>query len=256
MSALRLVISVVVVLLLLRALRVAWVNRELGVAVWRRIRWRHVLGSAGLLVLVVGIFFGLVTLVPFTRFGLGSLVGFDGNAVFAPVEEVAVRTTGTGFVEGGGVGTPFWVDAAILTFLALLVGLLPWLAFGEERMFRLGLERASAGRQVWAALRFGLVHLIMLIPLAAALAVGVAGYFYGRAYRSAYARAIARQPVPVKVVDLDGVDPSVAAELAAVEERRSIFEARREALLASTVWHTTFNTLIVALVVVGVVTGV
>jgi hypothetical protein len=238
-SALRLVIVAAVLALLVRAGVIAWRNRAFGVQVWRSVRPRHVLGSVALLAVVLGVFTALLAFVPVTQYGLGSLVGFDGNAVFAPVEEVAVRAGGTPLSEGGG-GTPWWVDAAIVAFLGLLGALLPWLAFGEERLFRLGLERATLPREVWMALRFGLVHLVMLIPVAAALAVAVAGFWYGRVYRGAYARTRARS---IAVVGPDG-EP--------IEAPPPVGEARRDALLASTVWHTTFNSIIVVLVMITV----
>jgi hypothetical protein len=125
-------------------------------------------------------------------------------------------------------------------FGAGLLLLFPWLAYVEERVFRSGLEDAGLGRQLWVASKFGLVHMIMLIPLAAALAIGVAGFAYGRIYRYAYRRSADRRRsasagpfgVPVLVVG--------------VVDRRA---AHADALFASTVWHVTFNSLIVLLVV-------
>jgi hypothetical protein len=221
---LRLVVAVVVVGLLARTVRPAWQHRGLALRVWSRIRPRHVLGSLGLLAVVLGVAVGLLRFVPVTRFGLGSVVGVTGNAVFAPIEEVNARSGGAdlGAAEAapaGGLSAP--ALAAIGGFLALLLALFPWLAYVEERMFREGLERAGPGRELWTALRFGLVHLIMLVPLAAALAVGVAGFFYGRVYRRAYARSA----------------------------------TRAEALMAATTWHTTFNTLLVLLVFAGLALG-
>jgi hypothetical protein len=223
-DVLRLVVAVVVVGLLARAARPAWQHRRLALRIWSRIRPRHVLGSLGLLAVVLGVALALLQFVPVTRFGLGSAVGVTGNAVFAPVEEVSARSGGGDFTapgapSAGGLQGP--ALAAVGGFLALLVALFPWLAYVEERVFREGLERASARGEAWTALRFGLVHLVMLVPLAAALAIGVAGFFYGRVYRRAYARTA----------------------------------ARGEAVLASTTWHTTFNTLIVLLVFAALALG-
>jgi hypothetical protein len=113
-------------------------------------------------------------------------------------------------------------------FLALLFALFPWLAYVEELTFRQGLELATPAREAWAALRFGLAHLFMLVPLAAALAIAVAGFAYGRVYRSAYRRAATHlEPV----------------------------QARAEAVLAATTWHATFNSLAVLAVLAGLVFG-
>lgn len=225
-SLLRVVVAVVVVALLVRAARPAWQHRQLALRVWSRIRPRHVLGSLALLAAVLGVALALLEFVPPTRFGLGSLVGVTGNAVFAPIEEVSARS-GNGSLTappaaGGGAGAlKAPVLLAIGGFLGLLLVLFPWLAYVEERVFREGLERAGPLREAWTALRFGLVHLVMLVPLAAALAIGVAGFFYGRVYRRAYARTAARP----------------------------------DAVLAATVWHTTFNSLVVLLLFAGLALG-
>jgi hypothetical protein len=198
--------------------------------VWRRIRPHHVVGSLGLLVVVAGFAFTLMTQVPGMDFGLGRLLGLHGNAVFAPVEEAAARA-------GAGTATDGTADSALLAgiiaFLVLLLALFPWLAYVEERAFREGLEDATFGQEVWTALRFGLLHLVMLIPIGAALAVGLAGFVYGRLYRAAYRRAERRV---TERPGLFGIPVGVSAE------RRRL---RAEAVMASTVWHTTFNSLIV-----------
>jgi hypothetical protein len=244
-SILRLAVVVAVLFLLLRAAKGAWHNRALALAVWRRIRIRHVLGSAGLLVVVLSVALGLLAFVPITEAGLGKAIGLSGNAVFAPLEEASLRANGESALSPTPDASsrpegPTAADAALVAgtsafFVALLL-LFPWLAYVEERTFREGLERFGPLREVLSALRFGLVHLVMLIPVAAALAVGVAGFFYGRVYRRAYRRAAQRtEEVPGPF----GVPITVAPAPARL---------RGEAVLASTVWHTTFNSLIVVLV--------
>ena len=218
-SALRLAVAAVIIVLLARAARAAWHNRRIAPAVWRRIRPRHVAGSLVLLTVVLGVAVGLMTVVPVTGIGLGSLIGLTGNAVFAPVEEAAVRSSA---VTGPAAHTVVSaVNVVSLLFLGGLVVLFPWLAYVEESVFREGLESVGTGARLWSALRFGLLHLVMLVPLAAALAIAVAGGWYGHVYLRAYAAS----------------------------------EQRDEAVLASTVWHTTFNSTIVVLLVVGFATG-
>jgi hypothetical protein len=241
---LRIAVAGVILLLLVRAARPAWRNRALAVAVWRRIRLRHVAGCLGLLVVVTGVLGALLHLLPFTRIGVGSLIGLHGNAVFAPLEEASLRTGGNGFAApdalapaaaGPDLGQVLFLAGAVAFLLGLLL-LLPWLAYVEERTFREGLESAGLLRESLTALRFGLIHLVMLIPLAAALAVGVAGFAYGRVYKRTHRRFAAQTEV---VEGPFGVPVTVAPSPARV---------RGEAVLEATVWHTTFNSMIVLLV--------
>ncbi|MPZ88860.1 MAG: hypothetical protein GEU81_12455 [Nitriliruptorales bacterium] len=242
-DVLRLVVAVAVVGLLVRTLRPAWDHRRLAIRIWRRIRVHHVVGSLALLIGVVGVATVLFAFVPLMRFGLGSLVGVSGNAVFAPVEEISVRSGGGGLEAPGvasGSGRGLLLTAAG-GFFAVLLALFPWLAYVEERAFRAGLEAATLGRQIWVALRFGLLHLVMLVPIAAALAIGVAGFFYGLIYRRAFRDARDRTE-PVVVPGLEEPLPAQAAWCT-------------EAVLASTVWHATFNSLVVVLLYLGLVMG-
>ena len=252
-TSVRLIIVGLVLVLLARAARVAWRQRSLAVAIWQRIRPRHVLGSLGLVVVVLGTALTLLAAAPLTGFGLGSLVGLHGNAIFAPLEEVTLRGGGTATDPGGAAGDARPADGgspaagaphplvmlATVTVLGGLVLLFPWLAYVEERVFREGLEEAGLARELWTALKFGLLHMIMLIPLAAALAIAVAGFFYGRIYRRAYRRAAARTAT---VEDVLGVP---------VVLRPPVRQLRAEAVLESTVWHATFNSSIVVLVLLS-----
>jgi hypothetical protein len=170
-----------------------------------------------------------------TRYGLGSLVGLSGNLVFAPLEAVSDGTGGGLTDPSAPLGAPL-----VLTMVALfsvLLALFPFLAYAEERTFRLGLEHADGRAQAVAALRFGLAHLIMLVPVAAALAIGVAGWFYGRVYRSAYQRARGAAVAGVP----EGLQPLTGPT-----------HWRAAALLASTTWHATFNSVLVLLVLLAV----
>lgn len=251
-SVLRLAIAGWILVLLGRASRGAWAHRRLLVAIWRRIRPRHVLGSAALLTVVVAIASALITTVPGMDLGLGMLVGTSSNAVFAPLE-VAVGRAGP---VTSGVHWPLLV--ASTAFLLPLLILLPWLAFVEEEVFRAGLEAATFAREVRSALAFGLVHLVMLIPLGAALAVGLCGFVYGRIYRHTHARSTGTDVPPVV---LRSVRPTRRAQRAADRARTphamllgagidDLTPERRQAaaILAASVWHTTFNSLVVGLV--------
>ena len=227
-AALRLVVAVVIVVLVIRAARAAWSERRIALTVWRRIRPRHVLGSLVLLAAVLGVAVVLMEVAPVTSLGLGSFIGLTGNAIFAPVEEAAARG---GAVTGPQAETAMQLaNAGIMAFLVLLLAMFPWLAYVEERVFREGLERASPVRRYATALRFGLAHLVMLVPVAAALAISVAGLWYGRVYLAGYRRAAGDELLP----------PAYARTVGVME---------------STVWHTAFNTTLMVLVIAGIATG-
>lgn len=245
-GAARLLIVAAVLVLVARIIPVAWANRRVATTVWRRIRLRHVGGSLLLLTLVLGVAGTILLTVPGGDWGLGRLVGITGNAVFAPIEELATRTAPSPAAPaqpGAGAtapaGPPWAAVIGVSGFLLGLVALFPWLAYVEERTFREGLEDASIGRQVWSALRFGLLHLIMLIPIGAAMGISVAGFVYGRIYRRGYRRA--GRPTATANGPW-GVPVAVAVAPA---------ERRREGVLDATVWHTAFNSTVALLVLAG-----
>lgn len=262
-TVVRLLIAGWILVTLVRAARGAWNHRRLALTVWGRVRLLHLLGCAGLVALVVLVAGTLITSVPGMDLGLGSLIGTSSNAVFTPLEEAVARA---GPVPEVG---PDWTLIVLSSgFLLPLVALLPWLAFVEEEVFRAGLEDASLFEEFLAALVFGLAHLVMLVPLGAALGVGLAGFVYGRIYRHAYlssdgsevpvpalrsfrptrrsSRAAERLRTPAGVLSMSGV--------AGLEDRTP---ERRQAtaVLTSAVWHTTFNTMVVLLVWAAIVTS-
>jgi hypothetical protein len=256
-TVLRLAIAAWILVTLARAARVAWRQRRLAVEVWRGIRVRHLLGGLALLTAVASVAGVLVALVPGMEYGLGRLVGLTSNAVFAPLEE--------GLAHAGPAPEtgPDWALAVgASAFLLPLLLLLPWLAFVEEEIFRAGLEDAGAGRVALASLVFGLVHLVMLVPVGAALAIGVAGAFYARVYRRAHA---AGRPAPAvahasfrptrrarrAASRTQAPSPALAVGVAAegpLPEHRQV-----AGVFAATVWHATFNSLVVLLVWVSLV---
>jgi hypothetical protein len=247
---LRWLVVAAVLVLLGRAALAAWHHRQVSVALWRAIRVRHVAGSLVLLGVVGTIAVSLLWYVPPTRFGLGSFVGFTGNAVFAPVEEAATRVGPT-----TSSAPDLLFPIVVSVFLLALLVIVPWLAYVEEEVFRAGLESTGVGGQLRAALVFGLAHLVMLVPLAAALAIGVAGFVYGRVYRRAY-RAGRRSPDVARSAFRPTRRSAAAAARAseAGTEGRAVTVAARvedrqaDAVFASAVWHTAFNSLVVLLV--------
>lgn len=245
MSLPRTALVIVVVVLLARAARVAWARRDLACAVWRGIRPRHVAGSLGLLVVVIGVSVTAATAVPVLGRGLGDLFATTGNVVFAPVDVAAEANGAT-----TGTGPNLTLLAVVTGFLGLLALLLPWFAFVEEEVFRAGAEAWGLAQRLLAALVFGAAHLVMLVPLAAALGIAVAGFAYGEVYR----RGTVRPSRPAPSAARRAFRPtrrSVAAERHLATDLLEVQQHRQrqvDGLYASTVWHTTFNTTVVTLV--------
>lgn len=253
-TVVRLAIAAWILVTLVRAGRAAWGQRDMVVAIWRGWRPIHLAGVLGLFVLVAGTAGILIGVVPFMDVGLGSLLGSESNAVFSPLEQ-AVAATGPPPTVG-----PDWALILLSTlFLIPLLFVLPWLAFLEEEVFRSGIEAVDTPRQVVWALVFGLAHLIMLVPIGAALAIGVAGFAYGRVYRHAHDR-----DAPVPDVALRTYRPSRRAErslpppldpafavrdpgsIATVAPTRSDALRRQAAgVFHATLWHAAFNSALV-----------
>jgi hypothetical protein len=277
---LRPLIALLMLWMLARVGRAAWRERALTFTLWRAIRPRHLLGAFGLLVVVAGAASALVLWVPGADQGLGNLVGLQGNAVFAPLEEGLVRA---GPPPASG---PDWLLlVGVTAFLGPLLLLLPWLAFVEEEVFRAGLEDAGPGRVALSSLVFGLAHLVMLVPIGAALAIGVAGAAYAGVYRrihaaasvpggpsappaalrsyrpprraraaAARARAAAAwtRPASSEPDSLDAPSSTIAGSLAPTPTPEG---AQPAAVFGAAVWHATFNSLVVTLVWLGFVTA-
>src|SRR5436305_4041741 len=143
--------------------------------------------------------------IPLLRFGWLTAIGGTGNIVTGGT----TRTAGTALE---------WLVP--LVFLALLAPALPLFAEREELIFRRGAERWSFWRRAWQGLKFGLVHLIMGIPIAVALALSVGGWYFTWAYLRGFRRSQGDQ---------------------------------REAVLESTRTHLAYNSVILGIVAIAIV---
>jgi len=147
-------------------------RRSHTVALLRGVRLRHVWPVPFVLAAVVAVYAAL-SLVPPLRFGWWSLLGGQGNVVFGSTEQTS--------------GTPLEVLVPVV-FVLLLLPALPLFVEAEERRFRLGAEGWSTRRRIVRGLQFGLLHLVVGIPVAAALALAVGGWWFTWVYLRAYRR--------------------------------------------------------------------
>ena len=143
------------------------------VQVVRGLRLRHFLPVPVVLTVVVSTA-ALRLEVPGLDVGWWSAIGGYGNPVAGSTE----RT----------VGTPLeWLVP--LVFAALLLPGLPLFAEAAERIFRFGAEGWSWPRRLWrSGLAFGLVHLVVGVPIGVALALAVGGLYFLAVYLRAARR--------------------------------------------------------------------
>jgi len=147
-------------------------RRSHALALVRGVGFRHVWPVPFVLAAVLAAY-GVLSLVPPLRFGWWSLLGGQGNVVFGSTEQTS--------------GTP-WEVVVPVVFVLLLLPALPLFVEAEERRFRAGAERWSNRRRVVRGLQFGLLHLVVGIPIAAALALAVGGWWFTWVYLRAYRR--------------------------------------------------------------------
>lgn len=144
-------------------------RRYIGMLV-RGIRLRHVLPVPFLLLVVLTLALALMQ-VPGLDWGWWTALGGFGNPVTGGTE----RTAGTALE---------WLVP--LVFVALLLPGLPLLAEREEQVFRRGDEARTVPQRAARGVAFGLVHAIMGIPLGAALALSVGGWYFTWCYLRGY----------------------------------------------------------------------
>ena len=133
---------------------------------YREIRPFMVLQSAGVLATVIALAVGLLALNnPILDWGWWTVVASQ-----------------VGDQSGGGniITAPFSYPMLVPPFVVLLVLVLPRLAESEELMFRRGTLTWRDG--ALRSLVFGLIHMVVGIPLAVALALSIGGLWFTRQY--------------------------------------------------------------------------
>jgi hypothetical protein len=185
-DAIRALVVILVLVQVGRAMALVHRRRDLVRPVLASVRWWMWL-VAPLVLAVVGLSSALLLALPGLGWGWGRLVGMSSNAVVAPV----LVATGE---PAGGVVHWIAVGGAVIFLLALAYAM-PVFTLSEERIFRRGLERGGLGRWLRATLVFGLVHLVVGIPIAVALALSWGGLAFALAYRHAWRKAAVQAPV-------------------------------------------------------------
>ncbi|TDC57914.1 CPBP family intramembrane metalloprotease [Actinomadura sp. KC345] len=142
------------------------------------LRPRHILtGIASVVVTFTAIVAFMAPGWTILNWGWWSAVGGVGNMSLG-------QTQGTG--TAGVV-----IGIAVLT--AVLVAL-PALAMVEELQYRAGAENQTTGKRIRRAVAFGFVHMIVGVPVAAALALSIAGGVFTWVYLRGVKRSKSSNP--------------------------------------------------------------
>jgi ABC-type multidrug transport system permease subunit len=205
--------------------------------VWQQFRLSMIVEIPSMLI-VLSIAILLLYQVPLLQYGWMNLFYQDGgNIAFAPFQEGAQSDNGL-------------IRAACIGLLALFFVAFPFFAKYEEEAFR-------RGHYQWKdiavkSVQFGLMHLIVGIPIAVGIALIIPGLFYGYKYRRIFYKEMVRTLGLGKVSFREMMAESKRVE---IEERKKIATAAEEkAFLTCVAYHTANNTFIMA-VILYMVTG-
>lgn len=130
---------------------------------------RHFLIGFGSFIIVFILAFSLYQLHPILQFGwLFSLVQSGNDTVDTEMQqEIPYENIITISLYG-------FIFMALIVFMLLI----PKYAYDEEKIFRERYVFSSRKKRVIQSIKFGLAHLIMGIPVSAALALSVSGYIF------------------------------------------------------------------------------
>lgn len=185
-------------------------NANFIFAIWKRFRFRMLFEIIGVFVLVVVTYILLVSFLPFLDWGWSDLfMEGGGNIYVAPVMAVSEQSSN------------WFMKALPFLFLIMFLIAVPFLAKMEEEWFRYGREEWS--EIIPQSIKFGLIHLIVGIPIAAGIALIISGLFFGYKYKKAF-------------------DKNIVA--------MGYSEASEEALMVSTTYHSFYNTFLVMMILV------
>lgn len=170
LDLLTLTILTVVGVQLVQAARHSVDARRHVVAIVRGLRFEHLAYAVPVLAAVTVALVVLLRL-PGLSFGWWTAIGGIGNPVFGASEH--------GLQGGAGVLIPVLFGFMLLVSLPLLVE-------REELLFRRGSEHRSAFANGVFALVFGLVHVLVGIPIGAGLALSIGGVYFTMVYLRAF----------------------------------------------------------------------
>ena len=191
-----------------------WRNYRFIWQVWKRFRIKMFFEVFGIILLMVVAIIALLE-VPGLKYGWANLFfSGGGNILVAPI------------LDASGSASILIRLVVPLFFFALML-MLPFLSRSEERRFRKGYN--EWGSILKQSVKFGLMHCLVGIPLAAGIGLIITGFFLGYKYKRAF--------------------DSKAATL-------NYSQAEDEAVMVSTTYHTMYNSILVTVMLIVVLTAV
>ncbi len=183
-------------------------NYEFVWQVWKRFRITMFVQVFGILLLTIAVTIALCE-VPGMKYGwINLFFGGGGNMLIKPITD-------------GSQSTSASIRLMVPLFFFALMLVLPFLARSEERSFRKGYD--EWGPIIKQSVKFGLVHCLVGVPLAAGIALIIPGFFFGCKYKRAF----------------DSNTDTLGHH-----------RAKDEAVMVSTTYHTMYNMFVVALLLV------
>lgn len=171
--------------------------------VWKRVKVRMLLEVIVVIIFTIIAVVSLAYYIPFMDWGWTKLLFKDGgNIVITPMMDASSSTN-------------LYIRLLVPIFLLMLMASMPFLVHSEEKTFRKGYHEWK--EIIKQSFKFGFIHMIVGVPLAAGLALSGVGLFYAYKYKKEYDR-------------LEGF---------------SCRKREKEAVIISTAYHTVFNTLCV-----------
>lgn len=183
--------------------------------IWKRFRIRMFFEVLGVLLLIFAVAIVLWIGVPGLKYGwLNPFFEGGGNILIRPIQE-------------GSESTSVLVRLLVPLFFLAFMFVMPFLARIEENSFRKGHEEWSSILK--QSVKFGLIHLVVGVPLAIGIALIILGFFLGYKYKRAFDRN---------------------------RETFTYWQAQDEAVMVSTVYHTIYNMVILIIVLLAALAAV
>jgi hypothetical protein len=185
-------------------------NFSFIILVWKRFRLLMFIQILGIIALIYFTYAVLITLTPYFGYGWANLIAKGGgNILITPVFSAFNSTL-------------YIVRSLPSLFIFAFLLSLPFMARLEENIFRRGVHTWK--EITWRSIVFGLMHLIIGIPVGIGIALIIPGFFFAYIYRKTYLKQVSK---------------NITQKL-----------ARNEAILESTAYHTMMNTIFIIYVLI------